>query len=184
MAETELQADEMTLLKQRADKLGITYSNNIGLETLKARIEAKLAEKEDVAEPKQESETERRARIHARIYKENMRLIRLRITCLNPNKKDIPGEIITVANKYMGTVRKYVPFGEKTDNGYHVPYCIYKFLKAKKFLSIRSYRDRMTNRMVQEHRLVPEFALEVMTPLTDKELADLAKAQLAAGSID
>ena len=113
-----------------------------------------------------------------------MRLIRLRITCLNPNKKDIPGEIITVANKYMGTVRKYVPFGEKTDNGYHVPYCIYKFLKAKKFLSIRSYRDRMTNRMVQEHRLVPEFALEVMTPLTDKELADLAKAQLAAGSID
>lgn len=184
MAETDLKVDELTLLKQRADTLGISYSNNIGIETLKARIEEKLNGDKDEPKQKEETEAEYRARVHKRLYQENMKLVRLRITCLNPNKKDIPGEIISVGNKYLGTVRKYVPFGEKTDNGYHVPYCIYKFLKNKKFLSIRSYRDRLTNRQVQEHRLVPEFALEVLPPLTDKELEDLAKAQLAAGSID
>ena len=42
-------ANELELLKARADKLGIKYSPNIGIETLKERINAVLApEKEPV----------------------------------------------------------------------------------------------------------------------------------------
>ena len=40
---TEIQqVDELTLLKQRAATLGISFSNNIGAETLKERINEKL----------------------------------------------------------------------------------------------------------------------------------------------
>ena len=35
--------DELELLKQRADTLGIKYSPNIGVDTLKQKIEDKLA---------------------------------------------------------------------------------------------------------------------------------------------
>ena len=34
---SEIIKDELTLLKERADRIGITYSPNIGIEKLKAR---------------------------------------------------------------------------------------------------------------------------------------------------
>src|SRR5690606_16593664 len=42
--------DELTLLKQRAKTMGIIFSNNIGLETLKEKIAEKQAETEKAAE--------------------------------------------------------------------------------------------------------------------------------------
>src|SRR5690606_33228500 len=123
--------------------------------------------------------------LRQKLVRENMKLVRLRIVNMDPKKKDLPGEIITIANEYLGTVRKYVPFGEVTDNGYHVPYCIYKELKARKFLNIRTYKDRKNNNQVHvEQNWAPEFALEVLPPLTKDELARLATAQAASGSLN
>lgn len=188
--------DERTMLMQRARMMGLTISNNIGIDTLRQRIADAMAgnkgndEKVDQLDgpapmrdpslPKADTPQTLRQKILA----ENMRLIRVRITNLDPKKKDLPGEVITVANGYLGTVRKYIPFGEVTENGYHIPYVLYKMLKNRKFLNIRTRKDRNNgNNIIVEQNWVPEFALEVLDPLTKEELAKLAAAQSAAGGV-
>lgn len=186
------EADELNLLKQRARMMGVQFSNNIGLESLKERIRAKMEGEEQapntetVPELKSSSEATpvKRKTLRQHLLEENMKLVRLRITNLDPKKKDLPGEIVTVANEHLGTVRKYVPYGEVTDNGYHVPYCIYKALKARKFLNIRTFKDRQNQNQIRvEQNWAQEFALEVLPQLTKEEIQKLAAAQSAAGGL-
>lgn len=185
----ELQVDEMSILKQRATMMGIKFSNNIGLEALRKKV---ADAQEGIQEQEQPEvnplgttvpEVETRAAMAQRIRLENTRLVRVRIQNLDPKKKDLPGEILTVANDYMGTIRKYVPYGEATDNGYHIPYCIYKLLKNRKFLNISVKKGKNGQPRI-EQGWVREFAVEVLPPLTPEELKQLGQAQLAAGSLN
>lgn len=170
-------ANELELLKTRADKLGIKYSPNIGIETLKERINAVLSpEKPATAVNAEDAE-------RTRVRNDALKLIRCQIVNLNPNKKAWEGEIITVWNKYTGTVRKFVPFGEKTVEGYHVPQIIYNVLKERKYLSISTKRDPKTGELSVKTQWVPEFSLTVLPQLTKEQLAELAAAQKASGSI-
>ena len=124
--------EELELLKERADKLGIQYSSKIGIETLRAKVNAKL-EEQTIKDEKQLSKAE----LREKIKKEQLKLVRIKLTCLNPMKKAWRGEILTVANSVIGTVKKFIPFEPKFyTNGYHVPYCIYKLLEDKTFLNI------------------------------------------------
>ncbi|WP_421991633.1 hypothetical protein [Roseococcus sp.] len=195
-------ADEMTVLKGRAKMMGIAFSNNIGLEALRAKVLAKQNEEEAAPEPEPAVTPEmgaawvegligaapvapaapavRMPTLREHLIKEEMRLVRLRITNLDPKKKELPGEIITVANEHLGTVRKYIPFGEVTDDGYHVPYCLYRMLEERKFLDIRTRRGSNGQPIVSQ-RWVREFSLEVLPPLTPEELRSLAASQAAAG---
>jgi len=187
-AQDENQSEEVTelsLLKQRASMMGITFSNNIGIEKLRERINEKLAEEAAEEMVAKNSETKVKAKtIRQKIMEENMRLVRLRITNLDPKKKDLHGEIITVANEYLGTVRKFVPFGEVTDGGYHVPYCIYKLLKSRKFLNIRTVTNPQDPlKPIIQQNWVNEFALEVLPQLTQEELDKLAVTQAASGGV-
>lgn len=197
---TEIQGqDELTLLKQRAKTLGISFSNNISEETLRQRINEKLnsmndgedsltketeaAEQEEVNALTGEKKPAKKIPLRQRLYKENMRLIRVRITNLDPKKRELPGEIVTVANEFIGTVRKFIPFGEATDEGYHIPYCIYKMLKRRKFQDIRVVKRKGGQEEIIS-RWATEFSLEILPPLTEQELRTLASAQVAAGSVD
>lgn len=189
--------DEKSLLLARARLMGLKVSNNISVEKLKAKIEEHMQaeqkmidqgttgelEEEPVPAPMTKNAApkgpETRQQIRDRLVREKMKLVRLRITNLDPKKKGIHGEIITVANKYIGTVRKYIPFGEATENGYHVPYCIYEMLKSRKFLHIRVIKARNGKGERVETSYVPEFSLEVLPQLTPKELKELARMQAA-----
>lgn len=111
---------------------------------------------------------------------EQMALVRCRITNMDPKKKDLPGEIFTVANEFLGTVRKYVPYGEQTDDGYHIPVCIYNQLVERTFVSIRTVKNKQGRGTVTTTTDAREFAIEVLPPLTAEELARLANAQAAA----
>lgn len=189
--------DELTILKQRARMMGITFSNNIGLESLRSKIaEAQAGEVEKPAEEAatkinplngavvKEDPAAPVKSLRQQILEENLRLVRLRIVNLDPKKKDLPGEFFTVANEYLGTVTKFIPYGEVTDGGYHVPYCLYKMLRDKKFLSIRTKNDRSNSNQIKvEQRWAAEFSLEIMDPLTPDELQKLATAQTAAGNL-
>lgn len=188
----EVQVDELSILKQRATLMGLRFSNNIGLEALRKKVsdaQEGITEEPEVAQinpletetsvPKEETRTEMARRIRL----EQTKLVRIRIQNLDPKKKELPGEIITVANDYMGTVRKFVPYGEQTDNGYHVPYCIYQFLKERKFLNIRVTKGKNGRPNIQQG-WVREFSIEVLPPLTQEELTNLAQAQIAAGSLN
>lgn len=181
---------ELDVLKQRATLMNIKFSNNISVEKLREKIEAAQANDEPEATEaainplgaNQEAGVKKMT-LGQKIRAEQTRLIRVRIQNLDPKKKDLPGEIITVANEYMGTVRKFVPFGEVTDSGYHIPYCIYEFLKERKFINIttRKGKNGLPDIRATEAR---EFSIEVLPPLTEAELAQLAQAQIAAGSLN
>lgn len=199
-------AEELKLLKERAKVMGIAFSGNIGLEALKAKINAKMegetdntdADGNDVpsvpdaitvadipnAPARKLTKTEERNALRNEMMKTESALVRLRITNLNPQKKDLPGEIFTVANEIVGTFRKFIPYGEATEDGYHVPMFIYRQLRDRKFLHVRTIKDKRTGipRVVTSWQR--EFALEELPTLTKEELQNLANAQAAAGSVD
>ena len=176
---------ELAALKARAKTMGLKVSPKIGLERLKAKIEAKLnPSAEENADPGEETDIQRKARIRKKQIAEQMALVRCRIANLNPSKRDLRGEIFTVANKYVGTVRKFIPYGEATDNGYHIPKILYEQLKARKFLQVNTRNDRSAgNQIVVDQRWVPEFSIEVLPSLTQEELDKLAASQAAAGGV-
>lgn len=188
--------DELTLLKERAKVMGIPFSNNISLETLRKRVADKMEGKDEAPEvnaltgdpeiahamaakplDQKANEVALRKLMHAK----QMRQVRVRITNMDPKKKDLPGEIWTVANEYLGTVRKFVPYGEQTDDGFHIPYCLYRLLDSKRFLHIRDVKDRTTGTVRQDKVWAKEFSLDVLPMLTQGELDRLAAAQAAAG---
>lgn len=225
--------DELTVLKDRARLMGLTFSNNIGPEALAAKIQAKLdadkAPEETDEDPEQEDpeeddgsedviaqqeedhvaavkaakqamsapmgdtgskvlpnnlrgKTVKATTVRQRLLLDAKKLIRCRITNMDPKKKDLQGEIITVANGIVGTVRKFVPFGERTENGWMIEQFIYNMLSKRKFLQVRV---RIVNgREVVESKYVKEFAIEILPQLTPAEINQLATAQLAAGSLD
>ncbi len=179
--ETEIAPDELTLLKQRATAMGLSYSPNIRTDSLRKRIEDALSggSRDDEPEVPELSALEQKAALRKAINKREMKLVRLRIANLNPNKKDLSGEIFTVANKYLGIVKKFIPYGEATENGYHVEHVLYKQLKARKFLQIRTRQDRNTGQIVVSQKWVPEFSLDVLDPLTKEEIAELKSSQAA-----
>jgi len=264
---------ELELLKNRARLLGIEFSNNIGLETLRERVNEKLSEIDgnngedtptnisfgsesdadipEVVDTKQgkngadfdhdieEEETAdqqepngltaaaqiadakstapsvtplqpiapkvvntpdpsistktgqatevkpgKALSLRQRLYNEQMKLVRLQITNLDPKKADLQGEFLAIGNKFIGTIKMFVPYGEVTDDGWHVPYIIYKELERRKFLSIRTTKDRRTGQVKVSKSWAKEFSLTILPPLSEVELKRLAIAQAAAGSID
>lgn len=130
------------------------------------------------------TKAEQTAALRKKIHDESMALIRVRITNLDPKKKDLQGEIFTVANEFIGTVRKYIPYGEITDEGFHIEKILYDQLEDRKFQQIRTIKDPRTGTTRPETRWVKEFSLEVLPQLTEEELRRLATAQMAAGSMD
>lgn len=194
--ESEAAVDELTLLKERAKQMGIPFSNNISLETLRKRIADKMEGKDEpevnplagdseiaaiTAAPKKLDAKQNALALRKLMQREQMKLVRVRITNMDPKKKDLPGEIWTVSNEYLGNVRKMIPYGEQTDDGFHIPYCLFRQLQSKRFLHIRTVKDRVTGLERQEKQWVKEFSLDVLPDLTKEELARLAAAQAAAG---
>ena len=188
--------DELTLLKERAKVMGIPFSNNISLETLRKRVADKMEGKDEAPEvnaltgdpeitqamaAKPLNQKANEVALRKLMYAKHMRLVRVRITNMDPKKKDLPGEIWTVANEYLGTVRKFVPYGEQADDGFHIPYCLYRLLDSKRFLHIRDVKDRTTGIVRQDKVWAKEFSLDVLPSLTQGELDRLAAAQAAAG---
>lgn len=177
--------DELTVLKARATQMGISYHPSIGLEKLREKVQAALdgtensSDEEPVAEvvPVVETLTKRKMRLR----KEAEKLIRIRVTCMNPAKKEWEGEIFTTGNSFVGTHTKFVPFN--ADEGWHVPTIIYKQLKDRKCQIFVSRKDERGN-TIREGKMINEFAIEVMPDLTETELQELARKQAMARSID
>lgn len=182
--EDELQTpDELTTLKARADLLQVSYHPSIGLEKLREKINAKLAEGEGEAPAEAkaapaEQETEAQKRL--RLKREALKLIRVRITCMNPVKKEWEGEIITVSNNAVGTVKRYVPFN--ADDGWHLEHILLEQLRERQCQVFYTAKDDRGNK-IRKGKLIKEFAIEVLDPLTEAELKELAQRQAMAKSV-
>lgn len=199
-SDIDLAEDELALLKDRAKLMGIRFSNNIRLEALREKVNAaqageKVTEVEDepsapsakvnplaAVGPAAEAPAVKQLTLRQWMVQEQMKLVRVRIQNLDPKKKDLPGEVLCVANEFLGTIKKYIPYGEASDEGYHVPFCIFTELESRRFQNIRTYTDKVTRQIKIEASWAREFSLEVLPPLTREELTQLASAQAAAGN--
>jgi hypothetical protein len=194
------EADELKLLKERATLMGIKFSNNISVATLKEKIEERMSgtTKSEAPEPQvkanplageetpADGQPVKRKSLRRYLHDEEMKLLRVRITCMDPKKADLHGEVLCVSNEYLGNVKKFIPYGEATEGGFHIENCLYKTLRDREFLQVRTLKGDKSNGMTPriETKWVREFAIEVLPPLTPQELADLKVAQIAAGSLD
>lgn len=175
--------DERDALKARADLLGISYHPSIGVDKLREKVAAALAD--PVVSPAvqvanvaaEESANERRYRKK----QEANELIRIRLVCMNPNKKEWEGEIITAGNSVVGTFKKYVPFN--ADEGWHVPRIIYNQLAQRECQTFVTKTDKRGN-TTRSGKIIKEFAIEILPQLTAAELAEMARRQAMAKSID
>ena len=188
--------DELTTLKDRAKQLGISHHPSIGLEKLKAKVNAAMQDepvadiRESIAEeaitakqvitPIIKKEETKRAR-RVRLVKEASRLVRVRVANMNPNKKEWEGDIYTVSNSVVGTFKKYLLYN--AEDGWHMPNIIVKHLQERKcqvFYTIKNSRGAK----VRKGKLIKELSIEILPNLTPKELQDLATRQAMANKID
>lgn len=177
--------DELASLKARADMLGISYHPSIGLEKLRDKVNASITTTEEeqpkkvkaAAEPAVETEGAKRLRRR----NEAAALVRIRITCMNPNKKEWDGEIITAGNAGVGTFKKFIPFN--SDEGWHVPNIIYQQLVDRMCQIFVTTVDSRGNKS-RKGKMIKEFAIEVLPQLDQAELNELARRQAMAKSID
>jgi len=192
--ENESSEDEMTLLKQRADQMGITYHPAIGVAKLREKVnnmlnDVKPPEDSDEGPETKSSKTvspsmsaaDKERMYHTRLRNEANKLVRVRITCMNPNKKNWPGEILSVSNDVIGTIKKFVPFN--SEEGYHVPAVLLDLLKARQYQHFAQI-TKPNGQKIAVSKLLPEFAIEVMTPLTSTELVELKQRQALNHSIE
>ena len=96
---------------------------------------------------------------------------------MNPAKKEWEGEIFTVSNNAVGTVKRYVPFN--TEDGWHVEHILLEQLRERQCQIFVTEKDSRGNK-VRKGKLIREFAIEVLDPLTKEELAELAQRQAMA----
>lgn len=183
---TESEKLEKAELMAKLRELGIKFSPNAGIDNLRAKYEAAFSSSSGSSSENKTTEDssnslkteEKPLNAYQKAYKENMRLIRCSIRNNNPQKEGMHGEIITFANAVIGKVSKYVPWDD-AGNSYHVPVCIYKILKRRKYLSVTSHVDKATGRLIVEKVFKPEFTIEELPPLTKEELQKLKDQQLA-----
>lgn len=193
---------ELQKVRADADRMGISYHHRAGVERIQTLIQAHL-DGEDiniVGEPAMEVPTYEYSgkkfldkpvipmtedEYKDKLKKENRRnvnsLIRCRVQCMNPAKKDWPGEIISVGSAKLGTFKKYIPFNAAEP--YHIPKIIYDMMKERKcstFINGEDGRGHKTRKAIQ----INEYAIEVLDPLTSAEIKELATKQaMAAGKI-
>lgn len=178
-----LAATELENLKSRAEKLGVKFHPSISAEKLREKIKAAQTEGEGSVGEQSEGKSaagtkeESPAAKKLRLKREALKLVRVRITCMNPAKKEWEGEIITVANNAVGTVKRYVPFN--TEDGWHVEHILLEQLRERQCQIFVTEKDSRGNK-VRKGKLIREFAIEVLEPLTEEELRDLAQRQAMA----
>ena len=178
--DTDVEETERDALERQAVQLGIKFHPNIGTDKLREKVSQALNsdgsddDEEDVVvtvTPKAQKPVSR---------DDALALIRVRITCMNPNKKEWEGEVFTVGNSRIGTVRRMVPFEAE----YHVPRIMLNMIRNRQYQTF--IQKKLPNGdKYKEGKLVREFAIEELAPLTSKELNDLRQRQaMASGSND
>jgi len=185
-----LQADALEDLKERATKLGIKFHPMIGEDKLREKVAEAMTRLDGENTPASEESDEvaaisayvapkeTKAQQAYRLKSEASELIRVRVTNMNPNKREWEGEIFTAANSVVGTFRKFVPFNVP----WHVPRIVLEQLRQRQFQHFTTEVDQRGNK-VRRGRLIAEFAIEELSPLSEKELKELAQRQaMAAGT--
>lgn len=182
--EEQAEIDEKEMLKDEATELGISFSGNIGTATLRKKIADHLeaeasgggSSNKPAAVNKEAALTTRQRRNKKR--KDLMALRRVMVTCLNKNKQENTSQIFTFSSGLTGTLKEAVPF----DVPWHIPTAIYNTIRDKNFQTFYTSKDPKSGGETRTGKLVKEFTVQLLDDLSEKEVADLVKAQAMAAA--
>jgi hypothetical protein len=111
------------------------------------------------------------------VWKKAMRLVRCQIVCNNPNKTSYQGEIFSARNKFIPEVKKFIPFNVPT----HVPTILLNMIREKKLQTFVT--EKLPNGMqTKRSKLIPEYSVTILSPLTPEEFNAIRQKQLAEGN--
>ena len=180
--EVELpQEDEATTIKNRLNMMGVKYHHKPGVEKLRNILKDALTETvpvpaEHTPPPLTDVTNQSKTVLDYKdeFRKDAAKLLRVMIVCSNPSKRDWEGEIYTVSNAIAGTYRKYIPFNNA--EGWHIPNIMYQTLKEKQCQVFYTERNNKGTK-IRKGKLIPEYNITVMPPLTYVEIKNLAMQQ-------
>jgi hypothetical protein len=212
--------DNLPEARDAAEAMGLKFSGNTGLDTLKAKMLAATEVPEETEEEiededkdplgdnepmeeiqiavkpkksghsikellKMDPNKEEDPLIRRRIVRAKaLKLTRVRIVNMDPTDAAVPGMLLSVQNKYTGKVQKYIPFGEESENGYHVPQILLNWLMAQTYALRKEIKGGKIGIKQYKTTQVKKFGIEVLPALTKVELEAMALRQAAAGQID
>ena len=163
---------ERDTLKQRADLMGKTYKGNISTDDLRELVNSEL---KPVADAKL---TEVQKRIKMR--KDASALHRVIVVPNDPDKRELPGEMIDAGNAFVSDQRVYVPY--RNTNGWHVPKIVLNYLQERECqIFVNKQVNGRTYRIAET---IPAYNVTILPPLTQGELDDLALVQTSTGRLE
>lgn len=171
--------EELMLLKDRADRMGIQYHPSIGLDKLRAKVKSALDLDEEpstttvVGNIDMSQYIETLGQKKARLKKEAEKLVRVRVTCMNPSKANMQCDTFTAGNSYIGTISRVIPFNA---DAWHVPQILVDMLIEKKFTHHYVIKDAKGNN-VNKTKLMKEYSVVTLPNLTSEEIEELKREQ-------
>lgn len=156
--------DALEALKLQANQLGIKFGPNIGVETLKEKIQQKL-----FPDAKAQLYKERKEYVDR-----NRALVRVSIVDFDPSDVGKQGLIYTFANQVLGKMRYYVPISGQAAKAWHLPRAFVNMLRDIKYTHKQSSNEKSNKVSTRE---MPKFQIDELEPLTQQQLNDLAAAQ-------
>ena len=186
MTDQIVEPNELEVLKKRADQMGLTYHPSIGVDALREKVNAHLSTQntpvvnvtlQSEFRPSPEALKFATDQNNNYIRKQAMRLVRVQITCMNPNKKEWEGEIFSVQNDIL-SAKRYVPF----NTPWHVEQCILDMIQDRQCQIFRNIKQS-NGVTTQKPVYISEFSVTILPPLTREELEDLSKVQALRGDV-
>ena len=165
--QNQQQPDELTTLKAKADLMGIQYSPNIGLDTLRERVNKHL---QDTEQNQQQPVNAAPVIVDTRM--ESMKLVKVIVTSMDQTKKDYPGEVFTVSNAVIPTIKRFVPFGVET----HVEKILLDVIKDKQCLQLVEDSQAKIKGM-KKKKIIRAYAVQELPQLTAEELEEPADCE-------
>ena len=175
-----VEKSERDLLKDKADLLGISYASNISTDKLRELVN-KANEPLEVTEPKQEKASANTTNEvdPVAIRLELTKKVRVLITCNDPLMKDYDTTpYYSFSNSTLTLPSITVPLGVE----WHIPNAYVGMLQAMECkIPVKSKDEK--GRPITIRRTVKKYNVNVLPPLTPKELEELKQAQIMRDGI-
>lgn len=164
----DLQIDERESLKNKLTILGISYQNNAPTAKLRQLLE-EFAEQDQHKEHEPDVPT---APSKRQLVLDATKLVRVTVISNDPTKKEYQGELFTVGNSVIGTIRKFVPFGRP----WLIPQILLNVIEEREFqlFELKRTADGGQTRIPRTLKAYNVIRHELPTA---EELAELAKSQ-------
>lgn len=186
VTEKEVDTNSREYWKQEAEKLALSYPNNMPTEKLIALVQSTIKARAEVhANAPARGLNKSIGRLAPEVQSMQdtaMSLVRFRLTVLDPNKRSATGIFVSAGNDNLAPIKRMIPFNAPV---WHAERIVVEHLKNIKYTALQSrYNERLKASFddPSSRKLMPCFLIEELPPLTDEELANLQQLQSQQGT--